>query len=144
MTTSRMRRAMAGFGNVGRAVAEGLESAAADTGCAFSMVGVSDPRYGVVVDATGDGLDVSTLVAAAEADALVELSYTDLQSGEPARSHIQAALGRGIHVSPTNKGPVGASQAAAEAIADAEQHKVADAVYYDDVIKTFERAAAAV
>lgn len=130
MTTSKMRLAMAGFGNVGRAVAGGLESAAAATGCAFSLVGVSDPRYGVVVDPTGDGLDVSALNAAAEAgsfsdlagarpdldtvgmlgtveaDTLVELSYTDLQTGEPARSHIRAALERGIHVSTTNKGPI--------------------------------------
>ena len=39
---------------------------------------------------------------------------------------------------------VAASQAATEAAANAAQHKVADAVYYDDVIEVFELAAAAV
>ena len=39
---------------------------------------------------------------------------------------------------------VEASQAAVEAVAHAAQHMVADAVYYDDVIEAFERAAAAV
>ena len=39
---------------------------------------------------------------------------------------------------------VEASQAATEAVANAAQHKVADAVYYDDVIEAFELAAAAV
>ena len=37
-----------------------------------------------------------------------------------------------------------ASHAATEAAANAAQHKVADAAYYDDVIEAFERAAAAV
>lgn len=39
---------------------------------------------------------------------------------------------------------VEASRAATEAAANAEQHKVADAVYYDDVIEAFKQAAAAV
>ena len=38
---------------------------------------------------------------------------------------------------------VAASRAASEAVANAEQYKVADAVYYDDVVEAFERAAAA-
>ena len=37
---------------------------------------------------------------------------------------------------------VEASRVASEAVAEAERHKVGDAVYYDDVVKAFERAAA--
>tara|TARA_B100000767_G_scaffold275500_1_gene312811 strand:- start:2974 stop:4008 length:1035 start_codon:yes stop_codon:yes gene_type:complete len=40
------------------------------------------------------------------ADILVELSYTDLKTGEPALSHVKQALHNGMHVSMTNKGPV--------------------------------------
>lgn len=40
------------------------------------------------------------------ADILVELSYTDLKTGEPALSHVKQALNNGMHVSMTNKGPV--------------------------------------
>jgi len=37
---------------------------------------------------------------------LVELSFTDLQTGEPATSHIRQALEQGMHAITTNKGPV--------------------------------------
>ena len=40
------------------------------------------------------------------ADVLVEVSFTDLQSGEPATSFIRRALGNGMHVATTNKGPI--------------------------------------
>ncbi len=40
------------------------------------------------------------------ADILVELAFTDLQTGEPALSHVKKALNNGMHVSMTNKGPV--------------------------------------
>ena len=48
------------------------------------------------------GLD---LVREAEADVLVETTPTDVKTGEPALSHIMAALGRGLHVASANKGP---------------------------------------
>ncbi|HEU5100013.1 MAG TPA: homoserine dehydrogenase [Roseiflexaceae bacterium] len=41
-----------------------------------------------------------------DADVLVELSPTDLVSGEPATTHIRAALGRGMHAITANKGPI--------------------------------------
>jgi homoserine dehydrogenase len=46
------------------------------------------------------------MIAAAEADVLVEVSPTDLETGEPATGHIRAALRRGWHVVTANKGPV--------------------------------------
>jgi homoserine dehydrogenase len=42
----------------------------------------------------------------AEADVLLEATYTDIKTGEPATSHIKAALERGLHVVTTNKGPL--------------------------------------
>ena len=48
------------------------------------------------------GLD---LVREAEADVLVETTPTDVKTGEPALSHVRAALGRGFHVASANKGP---------------------------------------
>lgn len=46
------------------------------------------------------------LIEQAAADVLVELSPTDLASGEPATSYIRAAFDRGMHVVTANKGPV--------------------------------------
>jgi len=37
---------------------------------------------------------------------LLEATYTDIKTGEPATSHIKAALERGVHVVTTNKGPL--------------------------------------
>ena len=37
---------------------------------------------------------------------VVELSYTDLKTGEPALTHLRHALGKHKHVVTTNKGPV--------------------------------------
>ena len=48
------------------------------------------------------GLD---LIRSASADVLIETTPTDIQTGEPAMSHIREALSRGIHVVSANKGP---------------------------------------
>ena len=40
------------------------------------------------------------------ADAMVEVTLTNIETGEPALSHCQAALEAGAHVVTTNKGPV--------------------------------------
>jgi homoserine dehydrogenase len=34
------------------------------------------------------------------------MTYTDIKTGEPATSHIRAALKKGMHVTTTNKGPL--------------------------------------
>lgn len=119
--------ALAGFGNIGQAVAGAVADShpAAD---GIAITAVSDPRFGTVVDPTG--IDAGSLVSAAAegsfgplagfdpegdvfssidasgADTFVELTYTDLETGEPATSHIRHAIGRGMHVSTTNKGPI--------------------------------------
>jgi homoserine dehydrogenase len=46
------------------------------------------------------------MIEQADADVLVELSPTDLTTGEPATSYIRVALDRGMHVVTANKGPI--------------------------------------
>jgi homoserine dehydrogenase len=126
------RLAMIGFGNVGQGFARILqergELLARTYGARFQIVAVSDLLKGSVYDPAG--LDVGALLTAAErdeslqsvaalhqgwdalqtiegsnADVIIEISYTDLETGEPALSHIRKALIAGKHVVTTNKGP---------------------------------------
>lgn len=46
------------------------------------------------------------MIAAVDADVLVEVSPTDMATGEPATSYIRSALERGMHVITANKGPI--------------------------------------
>ena len=50
--------------------------------------------------------DVRDFVARVPADVLFEVTTLDPRRGEPAVSHVKAALGRGLHVVTANKGPV--------------------------------------
>jgi homoserine dehydrogenase len=50
--------------------------------------------------------DAFAMINTADADMMVEATYTDIKTGEPATSHIRAALAKGMHVTTTNKGPV--------------------------------------
>lgn len=56
--------------------------------------------------ADASGWDALRTIRDAGADVLAELSFTDLATGEPALSHLRAALERGMDVITTNKGPV--------------------------------------
>lgn len=56
--------------------------------------------------AGGCDWDALTMIEKAEADAMLELTYTDIKTGQPATDHIRAALARGLHVSTSNKGPL--------------------------------------
>jgi len=127
------RLALIGFGNVGQGFAEILRDHGPrlleQFGVRFTIVGVSDAQKGSVHDPAG--LDPAELLAAVRdggtldgvpapdrgwdgvemarrsaADVVVELSYTDLRTGEQATSHVRAALESGKHVVTTNKGPV--------------------------------------
>jgi homoserine dehydrogenase len=127
------RLALIGFGNVGQGFAEILRdrhrTLLEKFGLNFTVVGVSDALKGSVhdpagldpadllsavrlagnlggIDAPDSGWDGMRMAAESQADVLVELSYTDLETGEPAASHIRAALESGKHVVTTNKGPV--------------------------------------
>ena len=54
----------------------------------------------------GRDWDAPAMIAAADADVMLEDTYTDIETGQPATEHIRAALERGMHVTTTNKGPV--------------------------------------
>lgn len=125
--------AIIGFGNVGQGFAQILNEQGADLArqqdVEFKLVAVCDLLKGSIYSPGGfspaslletiqAGKNLETLTAAARgwnaqrtiaesgADALIELSYTDLQTGEPATTHIRQALERGMHAITTNKGPV--------------------------------------
>lgn len=127
------RLAIIGFGTVGQGFAEILRDHGPrlleQFGVRFRIVGVSDVLKGSVHDPAGldpgdlleavrlagnlggveardRGWDGAEMAARSEADVVIELSYTDLETGEPATGHIRAAIEAGKHVVTTNKGPV--------------------------------------
>lgn len=127
------RLALIGFGNVGQGFAEILskngEELAQRYGAQFQIVAVSDLLKGSVYDPQGidpavllaavreegrldnvpavqRGWDAIETIRSSSADTIVELSYTDLETGQPALDHIRTALENGKHVVTTNKGPI--------------------------------------
>ncbi len=123
---------LVGFGTVGQGLAELLiekkdelkNACQAD----FRVVGIADKLKGSVCNAKGIDLDKALakvkaggslaelgadrfagealdLIAKAKADIMLEATYTDIKTAEPATSHIRAALAKGMHVVTTNKGP---------------------------------------
>jgi homoserine dehydrogenase len=127
------RLAVIGFGNVGQGFAEILaekgDELAQRFGLQLEIVAVSDILKGSVYDAQGldpknllealrfdgtlnnieapqRGWDALETIRNSEADVVVELSYTDLETGQPALDHIRTALESGKHVVTSNKGPV--------------------------------------
>lgn len=135
--------ALIGFGGVNRALAEIIHSRGAalagDLGFELRVVAITDLRLGSLMQA--DGIDLETVFALAEgatfagmpggaavpqndfvirsttADIVVEATFTNPVDGEPAVSHVRAALESGKSVTTTNKGPV--------ALAGAELHRIA-------------------
>ena len=69
---------------------------------AMVIEGTSISEY----DAGGCTWDALTMIEKAEADAVIEVTYTDIKTGQPATDHIRAALVRGMSVTTTNKGPL--------------------------------------
>lgn len=125
--------AMIGFGTVGQGLAEILLSKRKELkekeGFAVTVTAISDFKLGSVL--VPGGIDLKTALALVKsgktldeypggkkglgalatiketnADIMIELAYTDIKTGEPATSHVKAALNRGMHVATTNKGPV--------------------------------------
>jgi homoserine dehydrogenase len=52
------------------------------------------------------GLDSLSTITNTNADTIVEVTFTDVKTGEPALTHIKTALNSGKNVVSTNKGPV--------------------------------------
>lgn len=122
--------ALIGFGNVGQGLVQILadsgELYARQYGVRFTVVAVCDMLKGSVYNPDGiapadllqsitslnnisapyHDWDVMRTIRESNADVVVEMTFTDLKTGEPAISHVEAALKAGKHVVTTNKGPV--------------------------------------
>ncbi|MGB7539188.1 MAG: homoserine dehydrogenase [Anaerolineales bacterium] len=119
-----------GFGTIGRALARLLqekESILRETYAAsFQLAGVATRRHGCAWNPAGldsaeilrladagerigkrsfEEAELESLLKESQADVLVEITPTDRGNGEPAVSHIRAALRGGRHVVTANKGP---------------------------------------
>ena len=137
MTTYNL--CLIGFGNIGRALARLLlakRTALRDnysiewriTGIAARRMGwIADPR-GLDVEEFLDGVydyrplsssptNVQEWLAAAQADVLFEVSSLNVQTGQPAIAHLQAALEHGAHAITANKGPLVYASRELEALA---------------------------
>jgi homoserine dehydrogenase len=128
-----VRIALVGLGNVGRTFVERLRGsyhrALREEGVDVLVTGIATGRHGIAVDARGlDAVSVLREVKAGRslaafhrgrpcassgrfietvpADVLFELTPLDPRRGEPATTHVRAALKRGLHVITANKGPV--------------------------------------
>lgn len=127
-----MRLLFIGFGTVGQGLAELLiekkDQLAADHGFDWEVVGICDPLKGSVYDPAGLDLqaaltavsdggtlsgwpttcdwDAEKMIAEADADVMLEATYTDIKTGEPATGYVRSALNRGMSVVTTNKGPL--------------------------------------
>jgi len=125
--------AFIGFGTVGQGLSEILlekkEMLAEKYDFHCTIVAVSDIMKGSVYDENGldmvkileivkkgekldeyptgiKGMDGLTTIKETNADTIVEVTFTDVKTGEPALTHIKTALGAGKNVVSTNKGPV--------------------------------------
>jgi homoserine dehydrogenase len=67
---------------------------------------VADDRSISEMPTSGCDWDALQMIEGAEADAMIEVTYTDIETGQPATDHVRAALARGMHVTTTNKGPL--------------------------------------
>ena len=127
------RIGIVGFGTVGQGITEILfkkkNHLNEDYNFNFKVVGISDPVKGMVFNS--DGLNIEKALNAArsgkrledvgigdpdwdslkliregELNILLEITPTNLKTGEPGLTHIREALSRGVHVATTNKGPI--------------------------------------
>ena len=128
-----MRLIFIGFGTVVQGLAELLiekkDYLLKNYGMDIVVVGISDKLKGSLFSPKGIDLssaldlvkeekllseiseiayegDAQSLIQDAEADVMIEATYTDIKTGEPATSHIRSALEKGMHVATTNKGPI--------------------------------------
>jgi len=145
-----MRLLFVGFGTVGQGLAELLiekkTMLARQYGIKPVVVGITDMLKGSVYNPKGINLktalayakkgrklsdlpgkkfdgDALAFIKQAKADVMLEATYTDIKTGEPATSHIRAALNKGMHVTTTNKGPVALNFAGLQKLAKSKKKK---------------------
>jgi len=127
------RLALIGFGNVGQGLATVLRdygpTISGQHGADFRIVAVNTARRGRVYNPDGidpgqllqaysdtkridslsapySGWDVQRVIRESNADVVVEMTSSDLLTGQPATDYIRAAIAQDRHVITTNKGPV--------------------------------------
>ncbi len=125
--------ALLGFGNVARALARLLvrktDTLREEAGLTYRVTGIATHSRGFAIDP--DGLDLEAalrlveagqkldslhkgppvadtlaLIAACPADLVMEATWLNPQTGQPATDYVRAALAAGRHVVTANKGPV--------------------------------------
>ncbi|MGE5235446.1 MAG: homoserine dehydrogenase [Acidobacteriota bacterium] len=129
----KMRLALVGFGVVGQGVAEIVRDKGAwladRYGAQLLITAVCDVKKGAVADPAGldparllswlqehgsltgypapeQGWDALATIRRAEADVVVEVSWTDVKTGGPALEHFRTCFANGKHLVTTNKGPM--------------------------------------
>lgn len=129
----KIKIAMAGYGNVGRAFANMLgrrkEYIENNYGVTPVITAVFTARRGALIDSSGidirrldeGGYDAPSETGAScfdrslstvdvidkyDYDVLLELTPLDIRTGQPATDHVRHALERGKHVITANKGPI--------------------------------------
>ena len=129
----KIRLALLGFGNVGRALAQLILDKRSDVearyGLELTVVAIATGRHGAAYNASGldleralkiqaEGGDLTDLVEgqssmtsialldAVEAEAVLESVPVDYQAGQPALSYLETALRRRMHAITANKGPL--------------------------------------
>lgn len=148
---TEVRLGLIGFGNVGQGLAQILKESHDEYlqtyGLDIRITAVVDALKGslyaphgldagellgkIAKDNTLKGLSVEkpdwdalTMIRESNADVIVEMSYTDLKTGQPATDHLVEALKNKKHVVTTNKGPVALNYAQLEALAKANGVKL--------------------
>ncbi len=144
-----LKIAFIGFGVVGQGLAEILirknQELAGEHWADFRTVAISDNVKGSIYDPKGldlkkalelvkssgtldgydapeKGWDALKTIRESNADVILEATFTNIETGEPAMSHFRAALESGKHLATTNKGPTALALKELKAIAGA--HKV--------------------
>lgn len=142
--------ALIGFGNVGQGLAEILQHKGAglaqgldlevrlvavctrSKGALYHPAGLEVGRLLKIVQEQGSfaaypdqaglerGWDTLRIIRESNADTIVEVSPTDLESGQPALDYCRAAFESGKHVVTANKGPVALALAELSALAQAK------------------------
>ncbi|GAB4574416.1 MAG: homoserine dehydrogenase [Anaerolineae bacterium] len=142
-----LKIALLGFGNVNRALARlmlrKVEALKAEHDLSLRVVGISTNSHGRCIDPEGIDLaqalevyasgsldalhrgaavaDTRAFVAQVPADLVVESTWMDPQTGQPATDLIRAALQRGMHVVTANKGPLAYAHRELRALAREKQ-----------------------
>jgi homoserine dehydrogenase len=104
--------ALIGYGNAGKAFAGLLQ--AKRSVFPFRITAIHTARHGTAYDPGGLPLSpdfgpaasIDEFLDRAQPEVAIEITTLNPETGEPAISHIRAAMARGIHVITANKGPI--------------------------------------